>query len=78
MIRVNALTKSYLSGGRPLTVLKDISFSITSGEVVAIVGPSGSGKTTLLGLLAGLDRPTHGTVTIDGQELTRLDDFGVS
>ncbi len=74
MIRVNALTKSYLSGGRPLTVLKDISFSITSGEVVAIVGPSGSGKTTLLGLLAGLDRPTHGTVTIDGQELTQLDE----
>ncbi len=74
MIRVHALTKSYLSGGRPLTVLKDISFSITSGEVVAIVGPSGSGKTTLLGLLAGLDRPTYGTVTIDGQELTRLDE----
>ena len=74
MIRVNALTKSYLSGGRPLTVLKDITFTITPGEVVAIVGPSGSGKTTLLGLLAGLDRPTHGTVTIDGQELTRLDE----
>ena len=72
MIRVNALTKSYLSGGRPLTVLKNITFTITSGEVVAIVGPSGSGKTTLLGLLAGLDRPTQGTVTIDGQELTRL------
>ncbi|MEO8636634.1 MAG: ABC transporter ATP-binding protein [Gemmatimonadales bacterium] len=72
MIRVHALTKSYLSGGRPLTVLKDITFTITPGEVVAIVGPSGSGKTTLLGLLAGLDRPTQGTVTIDGQELTRL------
>jgi putative ABC transport system ATP-binding protein len=72
MIRVDSLTKEYLSGGRPLAVLKDITFEIATGDIVAIVGPSGSGKTTLLGLMAGLDRPTRGRVVVDGQDLTRL------
>ena len=69
MLRCASLTKTYPSGGRRLTVLKDISFSVEPGAFVAIVGPSGSGKTTLLGLLAGLDRPTTGTVHLDGDEL---------
>ena len=69
MLRCASLTKTYLSGGRRLTVLKDITFSVEPGAFVAIVGPSGSGKTTLLGLLAGLDRPTGGTVHLDGEEL---------
>jgi putative ABC transport system ATP-binding protein len=74
MLRCASLTKSYLSGGRRLTVLKDISFSVEAGAFVAIVGPSGSGKTTLLGLLAGLDRPTAGTVHLDGDDLGALDE----
>jgi putative ABC transport system ATP-binding protein len=54
--------------------LYDITFSVEPGGFAAIVGPSGSGKTTLLGLLAGLDRPTAGTVYLDGQELGALDE----
>ena len=74
MLRCASLTKTYLSGGRRLTVLKDITFQVDPGAFVAIVGPSGSGKTTLLGLLAGLDRPTAGTVHLDGEELGALDE----
>ncbi|MBW8773363.1 MAG: ABC transporter ATP-binding protein, partial [Gemmatimonadetes bacterium] len=74
MLRADALTKTYASGGRDLTVLKDITFSLEPGGFLAIVGPSGSGKTTLLGLLAGLDRPTSGTVHLDGQDLAALDE----
>ena len=73
MLRCDALTKTYRSGGRELTVLNDISFAVEPGGFVAVVGPSGSGKTTLLGLLAGLDRPTSGTVYLDGADLTTLD-----
>ncbi|HET9275995.1 MAG TPA: ABC transporter ATP-binding protein [Gemmatimonadales bacterium] len=72
MLRCASLTQVYLSGGRPLTVLNDITFSLERGGFLAIVGPSGSGKTTLLGLLAGLDRPTSGTVHLDGADLGGL------
>ncbi|HEU5039327.1 MAG TPA: ABC transporter ATP-binding protein [Gemmatimonadales bacterium] len=74
MLRCTSLTKTYRSGDRELTVLNDITFTLEPGGFAAIVGPSGSGKTTLLGLLAGLDRPTAGTVHLDGQELGALDE----
>jgi len=61
-----SLTKMYASGGRELTVLSNITFAIEAGAFVAILGPSGSGKSTLLGLLAGLDRPTTGSIHLDG------------
>ena len=73
MLECDSLGRTYLSGGRELTVLKDISFRVDPGGFVAVVGPSGSGKTTLLGLLAGLDRPTTGRVRLDGEDLGRLD-----
>jgi putative ABC transport system ATP-binding protein len=72
MLRCESLTKSYLSGGRELTVLKSITFAVEGGGFLAIAGPSGSGKTTLLGLLAGLDRPSAGRVVLDGQDLSEL------
>ena len=72
MLQCQSLSRTYRSGSRDLTVLKDITFGIEPGGFVAILGPSGSGKTTLLGLLAGLDQPTTGTVHLDGQELGAL------
>jgi putative ABC transport system ATP-binding protein len=74
MLRCQSLGRTYRSGGRDLAVLKDITFSLEPGGFLAILGPSGSGKTTLLGLLAGLDRPTTGTVHLDGQELGALNE----
>jgi putative ABC transport system ATP-binding protein len=74
MLCCESLTMSYLSGGRELTVLKNITFVLEAGGFLAIVGPSGSGKTTLLGLLAGLDRPTRGRVVLGGQDLSELDE----
>jgi putative ABC transport system ATP-binding protein len=72
ILSVEQLTKTYKSGERTLTVVKEISFSIAEGSTCSIVGPSGSGKTTLLGLCAGLDRPSSGTVTLNGIELNSL------
>jgi putative ABC transport system ATP-binding protein len=72
MLHCHSLSRTYRSGGRDLTVLKDISFSVPRGEFLAILGPSGSGKTTLLGLLAGLDQPSTGAVHLEGQELGAL------
>src|SRR5690242_17564359 len=72
ILRCESVTRVYRSGERDLTVLKDISFSLESGGFVAILGPSGSGKTTLLGLLAGLDRPSSGSIYLDGHKLGSL------
>jgi putative ABC transport system ATP-binding protein len=74
MLSVDQLTKTYRSGDRSLTVLDHITFTIETGTSNAIVGPSGSGKSTLLGLCAGLDHPSHGTVHINGIDLTGLDE----
>jgi len=72
MIRAQGLTKTYASGDRSLTVLDGVDLEIEDRSMVAVVGPSGSGKTTLLGLLAGLDRPSAGSVVLDGQPLGEL------
>jgi putative ABC transport system ATP-binding protein len=74
MLRVERLTKTYLTAAGPLTVLHDTSFGLQEGSSIAVVGPSGSGKTTLLGLCAGLDRPTSGSVELAGQLLDPMDE----
>jgi len=72
MLRCESLSRTFLSGGHELPVLKSITLDVPDGSFVAILGPSGSGKSTLLGLLAGLDRPTNGRVWLDGVELGSL------
>ncbi len=76
VVEVSALTKSVDNGGEALTILHENSFCVAAGETVAIVGASGSGKSTLLGLLAGLDQPTSGSVTLAGQPLGLLSEDG--
>jgi putative ABC transport system ATP-binding protein len=72
ILRCEALAKTYVSAGREITVLRDITFELEPGGFLAITGPSGSGKSTLLGLLAGLDRPATGRVVLDGHDLSTL------
>lgn len=72
MIELENVSKTVLSGDRPLTILQPLTLQIPRGESVAIVGPSGSGKSTLLGLIAGLDAPSTGSIRIDGVDITTL------
>jgi putative ABC transport system ATP-binding protein len=72
MVSVRALTMRLASGGRPLTILEGVTLDVERGDAVAVIGPSGSGKSTLLGLIAGLDAPTDGTITVGGIDITRL------
>ena len=74
MISVSHVSKVVSDVGGPLAILRDIDFSVKAGESVAILGASGSGKSTLLSIMAGLDTPTQGTVTVAGQDIFALDE----
>jgi putative ABC transport system ATP-binding protein len=78
LLDVQNISKVYHSGATLLTVLREVSFVLETGTTCALVGPSGSGKTTLLGVCAGLDRPTAGTVQLDGVDLNSLDEEGLA
>lgn len=72
MIAIRHLSMRLTAGGRRVTILDDVALSIPPKQMVAVMGPSGSGKSTLLGLIAGLDRPTEGTIVLDGIDITTL------
>lgn len=72
MIEIRNLVMRLTAGGHAVTILDDISAEIPEKQMVAIVGPSGSGKSTLLGLIAGLDKPTSGSILLDGVDITTL------
>ena len=67
-----------VSGGRPVSILNDVSLEVPKGQFLAVVGPSGSGKSTLLGLIAGLDTPTSGSIALNGVNLSSLSEDGLT
>lgn len=75
-IDVTGLSKQVMDATGQLTILKDINFTVSLGDSIAITGPSGSGKSTLLGILAGLDTPTKGDVIVNGQSIFAMDEDG--
>ena len=76
VIRLDGVTKTYQTGAPP--ALADLSLDVATGEVAAVMGPSGSGKSTLLNLIAGLDRPTAGTITVAGRRIDNLSESGLA
>ena len=72
LVEIRNLSKSYLRGGEVVPVLRDVTLDVAAGEFVALMGPSGSGKTTLLNLIAGIDKPTGGSLQVDGVDIGAL------
>jgi len=74
LLAIEGLSRVYLTGGRRLQVLSDVSLEIASGEMVALTGPSGAGKSTFLHLVGALDAPTTGRILFEGRDLATLDE----
>ncbi len=77
VVKLEGLGKVYKRGSEEIHALKDVNFSLPQGAFVSILGPSGSGKTTLLNIIGCLDRPSRGTVEIDGEDIGGLDEKGL-
>jgi putative ABC transport system ATP-binding protein len=78
LIELRGVTKTYESGAETVTPIEDLDFDVERGRFVCLMGPSGSGKTTLLHLLAGIDRPTRGSVVVDGENVAALSSSGLA
>jgi putative ABC transport system ATP-binding protein len=78
MIAISHITMRLAGGGHRITILDDVTLDIPEKQRVAIIGPSGSGKSTLLGLMAGLDRPTSGSIKLDGVEITSMQESALA
>ncbi len=76
VVRVEGVERTFGQGERAVRVLRGVDLSVYAGELIALYGPSGSGKTTLLNLIGALDRPTAGTVEVDGKPINRMRDAG--
>src|SRR5262245_34095525 len=72
LLEVRNVTKRYHKGGETITPLDNVSLDVEAGEFVSLMGASGTGKSTLLNLVASIDRPDSGTITVDGTEITRM------
>ena len=72
LVEISHLVKNYTRGDQIVPVLQDISLNIERGDFISLMGPSGSGKSTLLNLIAGIDKPTGGSLRIDGEDITQL------
>src|SRR3954449_7922315 len=74
VVKATEVTRRYGSGETAVDALRGVTLGVEPGKLTAVMGPSGSGKSTLMHILAGLDRPTSGTVVLDGTEITHLGD----
>ena len=78
LVSVRGLFKHYVRAGQVIPVLTDINLEVAAGDYVALMGPSGSGKSTLLNLIAGIDKPSAGSVVVDGIDIAQLSESGLA
>src|SRR5260221_5455141 len=78
IVSVQSVSKSYWRDSYEIPVLSDISFEIPDGEFLGLMGPSGSGKTTLLNLIAGIDKPSKGSISVSGTDITNLKEYALA
>ena len=77
MLQVEKISKVFNSGDTKVTAVKDVTFTVPEGQFASIIGPSGSGKSTLLSILGALEKPTSGSIEVDGKDITKLHDHAL-